>query len=155
MPLASILPIYTVTILFHRQLRNPKPVDCQIALCKADAVRQVRLVGFDHRQNQLKQIFRRRQFQLFRADLVPASQLLLVPQIVLAMVSTGFAPLAAFPQWLHPFVRYQPVSPLTETLRALTTGRPDTPDLALTLAWCLGLLVVFGTVAVRMQRRAG
>lgn len=84
-----------------------------------------------------------------------ASQLLLIPQIVLAMVSTGFAPLAAFPQWLHPFVRYQPVSPLTETLRGLTTGRPDSSDLALTLAWCLGLLVVFGAVAVRMQRRAG
>jgi ABC-2 type transport system permease protein len=82
-----------------------------------------------------------------------ASQLLLVPQLLLIMLSTGMAPAEAFPGWVQPFVRNQPVSELTETLRGLTTGHVDTGNLATSLAWCIGMLVVFGVAAVRMQRR--
>jgi len=48
-------------------------------------------------------------------------------------------------------VRYQPVSQVTETMRGLANGHVS--NLATSLAWCLGLLVVFGAFAVRMQRR--
>jgi ABC-2 type transport system permease protein len=82
-----------------------------------------------------------------------ASQLLLVPQLLLVMLSTGMAPVDAFPDWLHPFVRYQPVSQVTETMRGLATGHVVVSNLASSLAWCLGLLVVFGAFAARMQRR--
>ncbi|HTZ16767.1 MAG TPA: ABC transporter [Mycobacterium sp.] len=82
-----------------------------------------------------------------------ASQLLLVPQLLLVMVSTGMAPVDAFPDWLHPFVGNQPVSQVTETLRGLAIGHVAVSNLATSLAWCLGLLVVFGTLAVRMQKR--
>ncbi len=82
-----------------------------------------------------------------------ASQLLLVPQLLLVMLSTGMAPADAFPDWLHPFVRYQPVSQVTETLRGFATGHVAVSNLATSLAWCLGLLVVFGALAVRMQKR--
>jgi ABC-2 type transport system permease protein len=82
-----------------------------------------------------------------------ASQLLLVPQLLLVMLSTGMAPVDAFPDWLHPFVRYQPVSQLTETLRGLSTGHVAAGNLATSLAWCVGLLVVFGALAMRMQKR--
>lgn len=82
-----------------------------------------------------------------------ASQLLLVPQLLLIMLSTGMAPAEAFPGWVQPFVRNQPVSQLTETLRGLTTGHIEAQNLAISLAWCIGLLVVFGAIAVRMQRR--
>jgi ABC-2 type transport system permease protein len=82
-----------------------------------------------------------------------SSQLLLVPQMLLVMLSTGMAPVDSFPDWLHPFVRYQPVSQVTETLRGFATGHVVISNLATSLAWCLGLLVVFGAVAVRMQRR--
>ena len=82
-----------------------------------------------------------------------ASQLLIVPQLLLVMLSTGMAPADAFPDWLHPFVLYQPVSQVTETMRGLATGHVVVSNLAITSAWCLGLLVVFGAVAVRMQRR--
>ena len=81
------------------------------------------------------------------------SQLLLVPQMLLVMLSTGMAPADSFPDWLHPFVRNQPVSQLTQTLRGLTAGHVVVSNLATSLAWCLGLLVVFGAFAVRMQRR--
>jgi ABC-2 type transport system permease protein len=82
-----------------------------------------------------------------------ASQFLVVPQLLLIMLSTGMAPADSFPDWLHPFVRYQPVSEVTETLRGFATGHVMAGNLATSLAWCLGLLVVFGAFAVRMQRR--
>jgi ABC-2 type transport system permease protein len=63
------------------------------------------------------------------------------------------APVESFPDWLHGFVRYQPVSQVTDTLRGLAAGDVSVGNLASSLAWWIGLLVVFGAIAVRMQRR--
>ncbi|MGV0642180.1 ABC transporter permease [Mycolicibacterium sp. XJ2546] len=82
-----------------------------------------------------------------------ASQLLLVPQLLLVLLSTGLAPAAAFPDWLEPFVRHQPVSQITESLRGFSTGDVVGSNLATSFAWCIGLVVVFGALALRMQRR--
>jgi ABC-2 type transport system permease protein len=82
-----------------------------------------------------------------------ASQLLLVPQVLLVMLSTGLAPVDAFPDWLHPFVQYQPVSQIIETLRGFTIGQVEIGNVVTSLAWCLGLLVVLGALAVRIQGR--
>jgi ABC-2 type transport system permease protein len=73
--------------------------------------------------------------------------------MMLVMLSTGMAPVDSFPDWLHGFVAHQPVSVITEALRGLAAGDIAAATLASSLAWCLGLLVVFGAVAVRMQRR--
>jgi ABC-2 type transport system permease protein len=81
------------------------------------------------------------------------TQLLLVPQMLLVMLSTGLAPVDSFPTWLHSFVRNQPVSQVTQTMRGFATGHVVASNLATSLAWCLGLLVVFGAFAVRIQRR--
>jgi ABC-2 type transport system permease protein len=81
-----------------------------------------------------------------------AGQALLIPQLLLVMLSTGIAPASAFPDWLGWFVRNQPVSQLAETLRVLAVG--EVPgNLAVSLGWCVGLLALFGVIAVRMQRR--
>jgi ABC-2 type transport system permease protein len=82
-----------------------------------------------------------------------ASQLLLIPQLLLVLLSTGMAPVESFPGWIQPFVRYQPISQVTETLRGFTGGHVVASNLYTSLAWCLGLLLVFGTIALRMQRR--
>ncbi|WP_328359258.1 ABC transporter permease [Mycobacterium sp. NBC_00419] len=82
-----------------------------------------------------------------------SSQVLLVPQMLLIMLSTGMAPAESFPQWLHGFVRYQPVSQITETLRQLASGHVSASSMAASLAWCLGMLALFGVLAVRTQRR--
>jgi ABC-2 type transport system permease protein len=83
-----------------------------------------------------------------------SSQVLLLPQLVLVLLSTGIAPAESFPGWLGPFVRYQPVSQVTDTLRGLAGGHVTTASLAATAAWCLALLAVFGASALRMQKRA-
>lgn len=84
-----------------------------------------------------------------------SSQLLLLPQLVLVLLSTGIAPAESFPAWLGPFVRHQPVSRVTDTLRGLAAGHATGRDLAVASAWCVGLLALFGVLAVRMQRRVG
>ena len=81
-----------------------------------------------------------------------SSQMLAIPQLLLVLLSTGMAP-ADSSDWLGPFVRNQPVSQVTETLRGLAGGHAGIPNLAVSATWCLGLLVVFGALAVRMQRR--
>jgi len=82
-----------------------------------------------------------------------SSQLFIVPQMLLVMLSTGMAPADSFPDWLHSFVRNQPVSQVTETLRGFATGHVVSSNLAASVAWCLGMLLVFGVIALRMQRR--
>ncbi|MCA2242326.1 MULTISPECIES: ABC transporter permease [Mycobacterium] len=83
-----------------------------------------------------------------------SSQLLLLPQLVLVLLSTGIAPAESFPTWLGPFVQHQPVSRVTDTLRGLAAGHATRGDLAVASAWCLGMLTLFGVLAVRMQQRA-
>ncbi|GCA96604.1 ABC transporter permease [Mycolicibacterium sp. NCC-Tsukiji] len=82
-----------------------------------------------------------------------ASQLLMIPQLILVLLSTGLAPVDAFPSWLHGFVQYQPVSQITDTLRGFTTGDIAMGNLGTSLVWCVGMLVVFGAIAVRLQGR--
>ena len=82
-----------------------------------------------------------------------ATNLLVVPQLLLFMVSTGIAPEKTFPGWLRPYVRNQPVSQVAETLRGLATGHLAVGNLAASLAWCAGMVVVFGAITLRMQRR--
>jgi ABC-2 type transport system permease protein len=82
-----------------------------------------------------------------------SSQFLLIPQLLLVLLSTGMAPAEAFPAWVQPFVRHQPVSQVTETLRGFANGDVVGSNVVTSLAWCLGLLVVFGAVALQFQRR--
>jgi ABC-2 type transport system permease protein len=78
--------------------------------------------------------------------------LLTAPQLLLFMLSTGIAPEKAFPEWLRPYVRNQPVSQVAETLRGLATGQVVVGNLAASLAWCMGMVLVFGAIALRLQR---
>ncbi|MBJ7338432.1 ABC transporter permease [Mycolicibacterium sp.] len=82
-----------------------------------------------------------------------SSQLLLIPQLLLVSLSTGLAPADSFPTWVQPFVEYQPISQITETLRGFASGEVVASNLAITLAWCIGLLVVFGYFALQGQQR--
>ncbi|MEM6107856.1 ABC transporter permease [Mycobacterium sp. 050272] len=82
-----------------------------------------------------------------------ASYALFVPQLLLFMLSTGIAPEKTFPGWLRPLVRNQPVSQVAETLRGLGSGYLVMSNLLTSLAWCMGMVLVFGAITLRMQRR--
>jgi ABC-type polysaccharide/polyol phosphate export permease len=71
----------------------------------------------------------------------------------LTFASAAFAPTASMPGWLRPFVEGNPITVLTEALRALTAGGPAAGPLLKSVAWIVGLTVVFAALAVRQYRR--
>lgn len=58
--------------------------------------------------------------------------------LFLPYLSSAFVPVATMPTALRWFAEHQPITPITETLRALLVGGDGQPLLA--LAWCLVLL---------------
>ncbi|MEU4341613.1 ABC transporter permease [Nocardia sp. NPDC023852] len=68
--------------------------------------------------------------------------------------STGFVPLFAYPSWIQPVVRNQPLSVAVDTMRALTQGGPLAHLLTLTFAWSFGAIILFAIPATIGYRRA-
>ena len=87
----------------------------------------------------------------------PAAQgtatLLIVP---LAFVSAAYVPTDTLPGWMQPVADNQPFTIVSNAVRSLTLGGADAVGLghstaywvALSVVWCVGLLAVFGTIAV-------
>jgi ABC-2 type transport system permease protein len=75
--------------------------------------------------------------------------------LFLPYVSSAFVPPESMPAALEAFAQHQPITPITETLRALLLGTPG-GDGATAVAWCLGLAAVGAVAAaVLFRRRAG
>jgi ABC-2 type transport system permease protein len=73
---------------------------------------------------------------------------------LLLFFNSGMVPVDVFPAWLQPLVRAQPMSPAIETMRGLAEGGPVLWPALQSLAWVVGLVAVFGPMAVRGYRRA-
>ena len=74
---------------------------------------------------------------------------------VLPYLSSGFVPVEAIDaRWLRWFVANQPMTPIIDSLRGLMMGVPAEGNaLLLTLAWCIGIIVVAFTAAVQLYKR--
>jgi ABC-2 type transport system permease protein/oleandomycin transport system permease protein len=72
----------------------------------------------------------------------------------LMMASSAFAPTASMPGWLQAFAKHQPISVSSEAVRALAEGTPAGSDVALTLAWIAGMLIVFVPLSSRLYRKS-
>jgi len=72
----------------------------------------------------------------------------------LVFASSVFVPVDSMPGWLQPFAEHQPVSVTAAAVRALVIGGPTTSYVLQSLAWCTGILLVFGPIAVQRYRRA-
>jgi ABC transporter DrrB family efflux protein len=70
----------------------------------------------------------------------------------LMFASNVFTPTNAMPAWLRVFADHQPISVATDAVRALSDGTGAGTDVALTIVWSIGLVVVFGALAVRSYR---
>ncbi len=78
-----------------------------------------------------------------------------LPYFPLLLLSNAFTPTIAFPTWLQPFVRNQPVSQVADALRACTTRSYDIPvEVAQAGAWLVPMFVVFAWLATRAFARA-
>ena len=69
-------------------------------------------------------------------------------------LSSAFVPIATMPGWLQAFANNQPVTYVINTMRALALGGPIEANLLKSLVWLVGILVVFGPLAVRAYKRA-
>ena len=85
--------------------------------------------------------------------------LLIVP---LAFVSAAYVPANTLPGWMQPIANNQPFTIFSNAMRSLTLGGADAVGLghstaywvALSFAWCVGILAVFSTIAIaRFARR--
>jgi ABC transporter DrrB family efflux protein len=81
----------------------------------------------------------------------------------LVFASSAFVPVSSMPGWLQAFANHQPVSITASAVRALFLGgnakflpnTASTTSLVLqTIAWCAGIVLVFGPLAVRRYRKA-
>lgn len=72
----------------------------------------------------------------------------------LVFASTAFVPAESMPSWLQVWANHQPVSVTVSAVRDLTLGLPAASDLAQSIAWLVGLLVVFVPLSVRLYRRS-
>ena len=64
--------------------------------------------------------------------------------IALLYLNSGFVPLDAMPGPLAAFARYQPMTPVIETMRSAFLGMPlDIETAMISLFWCIGLTAVF------------
>lgn len=72
----------------------------------------------------------------------------------LTFASSAFVPVASMPGWLQGFTKANPVTVTVDAVRALVLNTPVTPHIWYSLAWLIGILVVFVPLAVRAYRRA-
>jgi ABC transporter DrrB family efflux protein len=72
----------------------------------------------------------------------------------LTFLSSAFVPINTMPGWLQAFANNQPVTYVVNTMRALAIGGPIASSLWKSLVWLIGILVVFGPLAVRAYKRA-
>lgn len=72
----------------------------------------------------------------------------------LVFASSAFVPVSTMPGWLQAFAEHQPVSVTASAVRALSVGDPAASYVWQAIAWCAGILAVFGPLAVRRYRRS-
>ena len=76
----------------------------------------------------------------------------------LTFVSSAFVPIYTMPGWLQAFANNQPVTYTINAMRALALGsashQPLEANLLKSLAWLVGIFVVFAPLSVRAYKRA-
>jgi ABC-2 type transport system permease protein len=85
---------------------------------------------------------------------IPLVEMVSIVCTLLMFFNSGFVPVMAYPTWLQPIVANQPMSCAIDTMRALAVGGPLAEPMIKTLAWSLGMFLVFLVPAIRGYRRA-
>jgi ABC-2 type transport system permease protein len=67
----------------------------------------------------------------------------------LTFVSSAFVDPATMPDWLEPIADANPFTVVTNAARALYNGNPVGNDAMWSIAWSVGLIVVFATLSIR------
>jgi len=71
----------------------------------------------------------------------------------LTFTSGAFAPTSAMPDWLQAFSRNQPFTHVVNAMRGLSQGGPVAHSVTMSLCWVVGIIALFGPLAVHRYRR--
>ncbi len=71
----------------------------------------------------------------------------------ITFVSSAFVPVQSMPGWLQAFANNQPVTFVIDAMRSLALGGPLMPHLWEAIVSIVGILVVFGPLAVRAYKK--
>jgi ABC-2 type transport system permease protein/oleandomycin transport system permease protein len=84
-----------------------------------------------------------------------AAQAAMFPVVFpLVFASSAFVDTSFMPGWLQVFANHQPVTLTVDAARHLVLGQPVGWSLVGSIAWSIGIMAVFGPLAVRRYRRA-
>jgi ABC-2 type transport system permease protein/oleandomycin transport system permease protein len=84
-----------------------------------------------------------------------AAQAAIFPMLFpLTFASSAFVDTSFMPGWLQVFANHQPVTVTVNAARDLVLGQPVGWGVGASVAWSLGIVAVFGPLAVRRYRRA-
>jgi ABC transporter DrrB family efflux protein len=72
----------------------------------------------------------------------------------ITFASSAFVPPESMPAGIREFAEANPFSTVVDATRALFLGTPAGNDVWAAVAWCVGLIAVFGTLSVYKYRRA-
>src|SRR6201992_1290909 len=72
----------------------------------------------------------------------------------LTFLSSAFVPVATMPGWLQAFAHNQPITFTVDAMRPMPLGGPIAANLWKSIAWLLGIFIVFAPLAVRAYKRA-
>jgi ABC-2 type transport system permease protein/oleandomycin transport system permease protein len=78
----------------------------------------------------------------------------ILPFFILMFASNAIVPVSTMPSWLQGFARNQPLSVTVAAVRALLEGGPAGHWVWQSLAWSVGMAVVFLVIALRLYRTA-
>jgi oleandomycin transport system permease protein len=71
----------------------------------------------------------------------------------LTFASSAFVPTSTMPGWMQAWVKVNPVTLLTDSLRGLLVSGPVARPLFGALAWAVGIMLVFAALTLRAYRR--
>jgi ABC transporter DrrB family efflux protein len=98
---------------------------------------------------------------LYVKDPEAAQSAVFLPVFPLVFASSVFLPTETMPDWLRVFADNQPITTVTNALRALMLGEGALPQgqvlasqLLISAVWIVGITLVFSLLAIRAYRRA-
>jgi ABC transporter DrrB family efflux protein len=82
-----------------------------------------------------------------------ASAIITIVIFPLTFVSSVYVPTDSMPPVLEAIANVNPITTVVDALRALWLGAPAHSDIAVSVAWCVGIVAVFSVLATARYRR--
>jgi ABC transporter DrrB family efflux protein len=92
-------------------------------------------------------------FGLIASSPESASAIITIVIFPLTFVSSVYVPTDSMPPVLEAIANVNPITSVVDALRALWLGAPAHTDIAVSLAWCAGIIAVFSVLATARYRR--